>query len=127
MLVRELAALPAGVTVTCAGVSMQPALWRGQRVQVQACTRLRTGDVVLFELADGTLEMHRLVARVPLARLWVHRGDNQRSPRPGLVRDAAIIGLVALPRVAPSLRVRLDAARRLVEAVVRGMYGVIKP
>lgn len=106
---------------------MQPVLRRGEQVQVRACASLELGDVALFELGDGTLELHRLVARVALARLWVHRGDNQRSPRPGLVRDAAIIGRAELPRVAPSLRVRLDAVRRLAEAAVGAVYHAIRP
>ena len=83
------------VPITCAGDSMSPTIARGQVVTVRGVRHpreVRRGDVILFALADGTLQMHRVVARLGK---WVwHRGDYYKSPNLGRVRWADVHGVV---------------------------------
>jgi hypothetical protein len=89
---------------------MEPALRRGDRVTVRACnpSRLRPGDVFLFEISQGALEMHRLVLALPGGWL-VHRGDNRIVERFGVTRAERVIGRAELPRKAPRLEERARA------------------
>ena len=83
------------VEVTCAGDSMSPTIARGQVVTVRGVRHpreVRRGDVILFALADGALEMHRVVANVGNF-VW-HRGDFYKSPKIGRVKWADVHGVV---------------------------------
>jgi len=92
-----LAQLAAGqvARVTCAGNSMTPTIMRGEVVVVRGVRHrreVRRGDVILFGLADGALQMHRVVARVGR---WVwHRGDYYESPKIGRIAWDDIHGVV---------------------------------
>jgi len=56
----------AGLAVTCGGVSMEPAIARGDVVMVRSGWP-RTGDVAAFVTRGGQLELHRVsVARQPI-------------------------------------------------------------
>lgn len=83
------------VAVTCAGDSMSPTIARGEVVTVRGVRHpreVRRGDVILFALTDGTLQMHRVVAKLGN---WVwHRGDYYESPKIGRVRWADVHGVV---------------------------------
>lgn len=123
-LLRELAASPVGVLITCAGPSMEPALRRGDTVRVRRCDprRLRTGEVFLFEASARVLELHRLVVALPGGWL-VHRGDNQAVPGFGVTHAGRVIGradLAARPTGPLELvRALAAAARRLPGAAWR--------
>jgi hypothetical protein len=107
-----------GLTVTCGGVSMEPAIRKGDQVRVRA-GRPRVGEVAAFVTRRGQLEMHRLVARAPGLRWWVHAGDNQVAPSLGLVHEAQVVGVVEGARRAVALSQRLRAVARLVRAGLR--------
>lgn len=93
------AALASGakVRVTSAGRSMWPTVARGASVLVRR-GRPAVGDVVLLR-GDGTLILHRLVARVALLGYgrWVHAGDHPEAA-PGLCRPGEVLGIADLPR-----------------------------
>lgn len=108
----------AALTVTCGGVSMEPAIRRGEVVAV-AASAPRVGDVAAFVTPRGELELHRLIARAPLLGWWVHAGDNQTAPRPGLVHAAQLVGVAVGHRRAPGWRARAAAVRRLASAAWR--------
>lgn len=111
---RQLAALPEGLLVTCAGDSMLPTLRRGEQVRVHAGP-IAVGDVFVFETADGQLELHRLVLALPRG-LLVHLGDH--SERFGFTRLDRVLGRAALPRVPPTKR---TTARALLAAATAGL------
>jgi hypothetical protein len=118
-LLRERAGAPDGLEVTCGGVSMLPAIARGARVRVRRDRqRIRAGAVAAFVTRDGTLELHRLVARGP-AGWWAHLGDNQASPDVGLVHETQLIGVtdVAVRQTGPVVRAR--ALLRFTRAAIR--------
>jgi hypothetical protein len=119
-LVRDLAARPDGLEVTCAGPSMTPAVRPGDRVRVRAGAPIRPGDVFLFETSRGELELHRLVAALPGGWL-VHRGDNQAIAGFDLVRADAVIGRADVPPRPP----RRSEVARAVLAVTRRVPGAI--
>jgi hypothetical protein len=100
---------------------MEPAIVPGARVKVRAGA-LCLGDVFVFEIAGGALEMHRLVLALPGGWL-VHRGDNQREPTLGVTHRARVIGRADLPARPPGVLLRLCAlamvARRTPAAVGR--------
>lgn len=83
------------VSVRCAGDSMTPTIARDEVVVVRGVRHPREvhrGDVILFGLADGTLEMHRVTANLGK---WVwHRGDYHVNPRMGRVPWSRVYGLV---------------------------------
>lgn len=116
-LLRERAASRDGLEVTCGGVSMQPAIARGARVRVRRGPP-RAGAVAAFVTSDGTLELHRLVARGP-AGWWAHLGDNQAAPDVGLVHAAQLVGVaeVAVRGAGPVTRAR--ALLRFMRAALR--------
>jgi len=116
-LLRERAG--AGLDVTCGGVSMEPALARGSSVRVRP-GRPRVGAVAAFVTRRGDLELHRLIAPAPLG-WWVHAGDNQRSPEPGLVHASQLIGVADLPRRRPGPVATARAAWRMARAAWRVM------
>jgi len=95
-----------GLEVVCGGDSMAPRIQRGARVRVRA-TRARIGRVAAFVTQRGELELHRLVAPGPIG-WWVHLGDNQVDPTPGLVHESHIVGIADVPRRAPR---PIDVAR----------------
>ena len=107
-----------GMTVTCGGVSMEPAIRRGDAVRVRA-GRPRIGEVAAFVTRGGELELHRLLARAPGLGWWVHAGDNQVAPALGLVHDAQLVGVAEVPRGPIAIAARARAALRLVRAAAR--------
>lgn len=104
--------------VTCGGVSMEPAIRRGDRVAISDRAP-RVGDVVAFVTRRGELELHRLIARAPLVGWWVHGGDNQTSPALGLVHATQIVGVADGFARPPRWRDRAAAVRRIGEAAWR--------
>lgn len=78
---------------------MEPVIQRGDRVRVLGRTA-RIGHVAAFVTGRGELELHRLVARGPVG-WWVHLGDNQVDPTPGLVHASHIVGIADVPRRFP--------------------------
>ncbi len=119
---KDLAALPEGLLVTCAGDSMTPTLRRGEQVRVKRA-RIDVGDVFVFETSDGALEMHRLVLALPRGIL-VHRGDYQDVEMFGFTRTSRVLGRAELPRVRPSrgerARALVAVARAALRRVARG-------
>ena len=116
-LARQKAALPGGLVVTVAGISMEPVARRGDQVTVHAGRRLRPGDVFLFETSEGELELHRLVVALPGGWL-VHRGDNQVVRGFGATRAERVVGKAELPRRAP---LPVELARALLWAATRAL------
>lgn len=118
-LVSQLAHQPGGVWVTCIGRSMEPTIWLGDQVRVEACDRPRAGDVVLLEAGCGYI-LHRLIARVPGTDWLLHIGDSPACVQPSLARLSRVMGRADVPRRAPDARVmslsllRLAAAARAV-------------
>ena len=110
-----------GMSVTCGGVSMEPAIRRGDAVRIEA-GELRRGVVAAFVTRSGVLELHRLVARAPGLAWWVHAGDNQAAPALGLVHRDQIIGVATTPVRAPSMRTRARAMTRLARAALRRTF-----
>jgi hypothetical protein len=100
---------------------MEPAITVGARVRVRAGA-LRPGDVFVFEISGGLLEMHRLVLALPGGWL-VHRGDNQREPTFGVTHRARVIGRAEVPARPPGVFLRMCAlamvARRTPAALGR--------
>jgi hypothetical protein len=109
----------AGLAVTCGGVSMEPAIARGDVVMVRSGWP-RTGDVAAFVTRGGQLELHRLLAHAPLVGWWVHGGDNQVAPDLGLVHRAQLVGVAVGYWRAPGLATRARAVLRLARAAARG-------
>lgn len=107
-----------GMTVTCGGMSMEPAIRRGDPVRVRA-GRPRIGEVAAFVTRGGELELHRLVARAPGLGWWVHAGDNQVARALGLVHDAQLVGVAEVARAPVALTQRLRAVARLARAGLR--------
>jgi hypothetical protein len=105
-LLRERAASEAGLEVTCGGVSMEPAIRRGDRVVVRS-GRPRRGAVAAFVTGSGEIEIHRLVATAP-GGWWAHLGDNQSSPSLGLVHSRRLVGIAEVPARSPRV---LESAR----------------
>src|SRR5690242_16244755 len=96
-LLRDRAALPGGLQVTCVGSSMEPVIRRGDRVTVRV-QRPGVGMVAAFMTREGELELHRLIAAAPKG-WWAHLGDNQVSRTPGLVHGSRIVGIADVPIV----------------------------
>ncbi len=115
-LLRE-RACAGGLTVTCGGRSMEPAVRMGDRVEVTTAAP-RPGAVAVFVTLRGELELHRLVSRGPCG-WWVHEGDNQAAPRLGLVHASQIVGLAAVAGRRPALASRARAGARLAVAAAR--------
>lgn len=123
-LVRELAAHPRGVWVTCAGRSMEPTLRPGDKVLVRKCRRLRAGDVVLFETADGRdYVLHRVIWAVPGVPWFLHAGDAAGGAGPRPARRSQVVGCARLARRRPPVSVvaggLIAAARRALARAVR--------
>jgi len=116
-LMRDRAASPDGMTVTCGGTSMEPVIRRGDPVRIRP-GRPRRGAVAAFVTSHGDLELHRLIARGPLG-WWAHLGDNQSAPAVGLVHTSQLIGLAAVPARAPSPLATARAAIRFARAGLR--------
>jgi hypothetical protein len=95
---------------------MEPTLREGEQVRVRAvrAAALRAGEVILFEIPGGAVELHRLIVRLPRGVL-VHRGDNP-SARPGLVRVDRVIGRAELAARPPGRRAVLGALAAIVAA-----------
>ena len=117
-ILRDRAAAPEGLTLTCAGVSMEPAIRRGEEVRVRAGAA-RRGAVAAFVNRRGSIELHRLVLATPALDWWVHAGDNQATRELGLVHGSQLVGDadVAVVRPGPALSAR--AALRLARAAAR--------
>lgn len=115
-LLRERAASDGGLTVTCGGASMEPVIARGASVRI-AAGRPRRGAVAAFVTRDGTLELHRLIARGP-GGWWAHLGDNQAAPHVGLVHAAQIVGIADVPARAPGAVDSMRSAMRFARAAL---------
>ena len=90
---KEIISAQGGYVSTPLGDSMRPML-RGKRdsVLVKAVLRpIKRGDVLLYEMADGTHVLHRVVAVTKEG--YQMRGDNCYAPEP-LLREDAIIGIL---------------------------------
>jgi hypothetical protein len=118
-LLRELAARPGGTWVTCAGRSMEPTIRRGERVRVEACTRVRSGEVALFEALRGGYVLHRVVLAVPGTGWFVHVGDAGSGDGPGLAHVRQLVGRAVVARRRPSLPVWGAGVKRVGVAAVR--------
>lgn len=118
-LLRELAALPGGTWVTCAGRSMEPTIRLGDRVRIEACTRVGSGEVALFAAQRGGYVLHRVVLAVPGTGWFVHIGDAGSGDGPGLAHVSQLVGRAPLARRVPSVRVWAAALRRVSMAALR--------
>ena len=117
-LLRDRAAGPDGLTLTCAGVSMEPVIRLGQPVRVRPGV-YRRGAVAAFVNRRGSIELHRLVLSTTPLDWWVHAGDNQVSPELGVVHGAQLVGVAEVPVVRPSAALTARAALRLARAAGR--------
>lgn len=118
-LLRELAALPGGTWVTCAGRSMEPTIRLGDRVRIEACGRVQSGDVALFAAQRGGYVLHRVVLAVPGTGWFVHVGDAGSGDGPGLAHVSQLVGRAPVARRAPSASLRAAALRRVAAAALR--------
>lgn len=118
-LLRDLAARPGGTWVTCAGNSMAPTIRCGERVRVEACKRVRSGEVALFAALRGGYVLHRVVFAVPGTGWFVHIGDAGSGDGPGLAHVSRLVGRARVPRRLPSLPVWAAAVQRVARAAVR--------
>jgi hypothetical protein len=118
-LLRELAARPGGAWVTCAGASMEPTIRRGERVRVEACTRVRSGEVALFAALRGGYVLHRVVFAVPGTGWFVHVGDAGSGDGPGLAHVSRLVGRAVVARRRRSLSVWVAGVRRVGLAAAR--------
>lgn len=117
-LLRDRAESPAGLGLTCAGISMEPVIHLGQPVVVRAGVP-RRGVVAAFVNRRGSIELHRLVLATPLLDWWVHAGDNQVSHDLGLVHGSQLVGIAEVPWARPSPVLTARAAIRLAQAAGR--------
>jgi hypothetical protein len=118
-LLRALAALPGGTWVTCAGRSMEPTIRLGDRVRIEACRRVRSGDVALFAARRGGYVLHRVVLAVPGTGWFVHVGDAPSRAGPGLAHVRQLVGRAPVARRAPSAPERAAALGRVAVAALR--------
>jgi len=116
-LMRERAAGPTGMTITCGGASMEPVIRRGDAVRIRN-GRPRRGAVAAFVTPGGDLELHRLIARGPFG-WWAHLGDNQAAPAVGLVHTSQLIGIADVPARPPGPLATARAALRFARAGLR--------
>lgn len=116
-LVREVARAPGGVWVTCAGRSMEPTIKLGDRVRIEACDRVRAGEVVLFE-GGRSYVLHRVLLTVPGTSWFLHIGDAGSGEGPGLAHTARVVGRARLPRRMLPLSVWWAGARRVGRAAL---------
>ncbi len=117
-LLRDRAESPAGLSLTCAGVSMEPVIHLGEAVRVWA-GRARRGAVAAFVNRRGSIELHRLVLATPMLDWWVHAGDNQVSTELGIVHGSQLVGIAEVTRTTPSVALTARAAVRLARAAAR--------
>ena len=90
---KETISAQGGYVSTPLGDSMRPML-QGERdsVLVKAAIRpIRRGDVLLYEMADGTHVLHRVIAVTKEG--YQMRGDNCYAPEP-LLQEDAVIGIL---------------------------------
>jgi hypothetical protein len=118
-LLRELAARPGGAWVTCAGNSMEPTIRRGERVRVEACTAVRSGEVALFAALRGGYVLHRVVLAVPGTGWFVHVGDAGSGDGPALAHVSRLVGRAHVARRLPSPKVWAAAVQRVACAAAR--------
>jgi hypothetical protein len=124
-LMRERASSRDGLTLTCGGVSMEPVLRLGDRVRVGDAAPAR-GCVAAFVNRRGSLELHRLILSTFGVGWWVHAGDNQVSRELGLVHASQLVGVAALPVVAPSAVMLARASVRLAQAAGRLTWAALR-
>lgn len=117
-LVHDLARSAGGVWVTCAGRSMEPTIKLGDRVRVEACERVRAGDVVLFE-GSRSYVLHRVLFPLPGTSWFVHIGDAGSEDGPGLAHAARVVGRAELRRRLMPMSMWRAGARRVWRAGVR--------
>lgn len=117
-LLRDRASSREGLTLTCAGVSMEPAIRMGEQVVVRVQAP-RRGAVAAFVTRRGAIELHRLILSTLALGWWVHAGDNQVSPELGLVHGSQIVGIAEVPVITPGAVVSARAAARLARAAGR--------
>ena len=90
---KEIISTQGGYVSTPSGDSMRPML-QGKRdsILVKAAIRpIRRGDVLLYEMADGTHVLHRVIAVTKEG--YKMRGDNCYAPEP-LLQEDGIIGVL---------------------------------
>ena len=124
-LLRQLAARDGGVSITCAGRSMEPTIMMGQQVTVSSARAPAVGEIALFVTNAGATVLHRLVARVPLTRRWLHLGDNQTGGDAGVIDEGCIIGC-ALGNYAATPTSKFHDGRRIAARLLRGAVTAAK-
>ena len=118
-LLRELAALAGGTWVTCAGRSMEPTIRLGDRVRIEACARVGSGEVALFAARRGGYVLHRVVLAVPGTGWFVHIGDAGSGDGPGLAHVTQLVGRAPVARRVPPAPVWAAALRCVAAAALR--------
>jgi hypothetical protein len=123
-LAREALARGEMLRVHCRGTSMMPTLRDGDCVEIAMGARAEIGDVVL--VADGdTLVLHRLIARLPGARL-AHSGDAGFRTA-GLTKESSIVGVARMRRERAGAAARWVTALWVVARAAAGRYLLGRP
>lgn len=113
-LIAQLAATPAGVSVTCGSASMEPTIGVGDVVRVKSVTNVRAGEVVVFETADGEgLVLHRVVLALPGVAWIAHVGDASSPRGTALFHRDRLIGRADVARRRPRTAAVVVAGVRL--------------
>ena len=96
----------------------------GDHVTVSSARLPAVGEIALFVTAAGATVLHRLVARVPLTRRWLHLGDNQSGGDAGVIDERRIIGCAVgiSPRVSEN---RWQDGRRIAQRLLRAVFAKI--
>ncbi len=95
---------------------MEPTIRSGDRVRIEACPRIRIGDVVLFQTPNAYV-LHRVVLPIPGTSRFLHIGDAGSTDGPEIAHRDQVIGRAALPRRLPDAATCLAGIRRLVRAL----------
>ena len=97
----------------------------GQQVTVSSARAPAVGEIALFVTNAGATVLHRLVARVPLTRRWLHLGDNQTGGDAGVIDEGCIIGC-ALGNYAATPTSKFHDGRRIAARLLRGAVTAAK-
>jgi len=126
-LIAKLAATPTGVAITCASPSMEPTIRAGDTVRVRRVERVRAGDVVVFETADGAaLMLHRVVLALPNVPWIAHLGDASRPRATALFHRDRLIGVADVPKRPPRTAAVVMALARLARRGVGAAISTVK-